>query len=116
MAECINLVSLNPLHLSCIFSLSMRYLNAGGSFENVALVLGDDIGTLEAHYAELIPNKSQRMAFERAHKMATAVSSEGTAQPDFLLRRRGSNSNWAMPLSNAFAGFRIEDNGGHWGI
>ena len=97
-------------------SLSMRYLNAGGSFENVALVLGDDIGTLEAHYAELIPNKSQRIAFERAHKMATAVSSEGTAQPDFLLRRRGSNSNWVMPLGNAFAGFRLEDNGGHWGI
>ena len=56
------------------------------------------------------------MAFERAHKMATAVLSEGTAQPDFLLRRRGSNSNWVMPLSNAFAGFRLEDNGGHWGI
>ena len=28
----------------------------------------------------------------------------------------GSNSNWAMPLSNAFAGFRLEDNGGHWGV
>jgi len=97
-------------------SLAMRYLDVGSTFENIALVLGDDIATLQEHYAELIPNKSQRIAFERAHKMATAVSSEGTAQPDFLLRRRGSNSNWSVPLGNAFAGFRLEDNGGHWGI
>ena len=33
-----------------------------------------------------------------------------------LVKVRKSNSNWAISLSNSFAGFRLEDNGGHWGI
>ena len=96
-------------------SLAMRYLASGSTFENIAMVLGDEIGTLEKHYAELVPNDSQRLAFEKAFRKSALIFSEGTAQPDFLLRRRGSNSNWAMPLSNAFAGFRLEGNGGRWG-
>ena len=34
-------------------SLAMRYLASGSTFENIAMVLGDEIGTLEKYYAEL---------------------------------------------------------------
>ena len=44
--------------------LAMRYLANGYTFENIAMVLGDEIGTLEKHYAELVPNDAQRLAFE----------------------------------------------------
>ena len=45
----------------------MRYLASGSTFENIAMVLGDEIGkTLEKHYAELVPNDSQTCKFEKA--------------------------------------------------
>ena len=35
-------------------SLAMRYLSKGAKYENVAMVLGDEIATIEKHYSELI--------------------------------------------------------------
>ena len=56
------------------------------------MVLGDEIGTLEKHYAELLPNDAQRLAFEKAFKMSSWISSEGTVQPEGLKRPRGLDS------------------------
>ena len=72
-------------------SLAMRYLSVDNKFENIAMILGDEIATIEKHYAELSPNKAQEMAFHRAFKKSNVISSEGTAQPEWLNRRRGSN-------------------------
>ena len=84
----------NPQQLSshCYrHSLAMRYLRAGNTFENIAMVLGDETATIEKHYAELIPNQAQKRAFQRAYSQDTVITSEGTAQPVWLKRRRGSN-------------------------
>ena len=97
-------------------SLAMRYLASGSTFENIAMVLGDEIGTLEKHYAELVPNDSQRLAFEKAFRKSAWISSEGTAQPEWLKRPRGSNSNRAMWSSPTNKGFGLDMGGGRWGI
>ena len=94
----------------------MRYLSAGNKYENVSMVIGDDIATIEKHYAELVPNKAQRMAFEKAFALSTQITSEGTAQPEWLKRRRGSNSQMPMHRSDAFAGFESVRGGGRCGI
>ena len=94
----------------------MRYLSAGNKYENVAMVIGDDIATIEKHYAELVQNKAQRMAFEKAFAQSTQITSEGTAQPEWLKRRRGSNSQILMHRSDAFAGFESVRGGGRCGI
>ena len=85
-------------------TLAMRYLTVGNKFENVAMILGDDIATIEKHYAELVPNDAQRLAFEKAFAQSTLISSEGTAQPVWLKRKRGSNSLLTMPRSRPFRG------------
>jgi len=97
-------------------SLAMRYLNAGNKLENVAMIIGDDIATIEKHYAEFVPNKAQRMAFEKAFAQSTQITAEGTAQPEWLKRRRGSNSQMLMHRSDASAGFELGQGGGRWGI
>ena len=97
-------------------TLAMRYLSAGNKYENVAMVIGDDIATIEKHYAELVPNKAQRMAFEKAFAQSTQITAEGTAQPEWLKRRRGSNSQMLMHRSDAFAGFESVRGGGRCGI
>ena len=97
-------------------SLAMRYLASGSTFENIAMVLGDEIGTLEKHYAELVPNDSQRLAFEKAFRKSAWISSEGTAQPEWLKRPRGSNSNRAMWSSPTNKGFGLSEGSGRWGI
>jgi site-specific recombinase XerD len=89
-------------------SLAMRYLTSGSTFENIAMVLGDEIGTLEKHYAELIPNDSQRLAFEKAFRKSAWISSKGTVQPEWLKRPRGSNSNFAMRSSPTNNGFGLD--------
>jgi hypothetical protein len=91
-------------------------LGIENKYENVAMVFGDDIATIEKHYAELIPNKAQRMAFEKAFAQSTQITSEGTAQPEWLKRRRGSNSQMLMQRSDAFAGFESVRGGGRCGI
>ena len=96
-------------------SLAMRYLASGSTFENIAMVLGDEIGTLEKHYAELVPNDSQRLAFEKAFRKSAWISSEGTAQPEWLKRPRGSNSNramWSSPRTRGSDSTWVVDAGG----
>ncbi len=97
-------------------SLAMRYLASGSTYENIAMVLGDEIGTLEKYCAELVPNDSQRMAFEKAFKKSEWISSEGTTQPEWLKRPRGSNSNLAFTSSATIKGFGLKQGGGRWGI
>ena len=88
-------------------TLAMRYLNSGNKYENVSMILGDDIATIEKYYSELIPNKEQRLAFEKAFAQSTRITSEGTAQPEWLKRRRGSNSSITLSRSDAFMGSNI---------
>ena len=88
-------------------TLAMRYLNSGNKYENVSMILGDDIATIEKYYSELMPNKEQRLAFEKAFAQSTQITSEGTAQPEWLKRRRGSNSSMTMLRSNAFRGTEL---------
>ena len=97
-------------------SLAMRYLANGNTFENIAMVLGDEIGTLEKHYAELVPNDAQRLAFERAFKMSSWISSEGTVQPEWLKRPRGLDSNRTVWRSPPNRGFGLSEGSGRWGI
>ena len=97
-------------------SLAMRYLANGNTFENIAMVLGDEIGTLEKHYAELLPNDAQRLAFEKAFKMSSWISSEGTVQPEGLKRPRGSDFSRLVWRSPPNKGFGLSEGGGRWGI
>ena len=97
-------------------SLAMRYLANGNTFENIAMVLGDEIGTLEKHYAELLPNDAQRLAFEKAFKMSSWISSEGTVQPEGLKRPRGSDFSRLVWRSPPTKGFGLSEGGGRWGI
>ena len=90
-------------------TLAMRYLNTGNKYENVAMILGDDIATIEKYYSELIPNKEQRLAFEKAFAQSTQITSEGTAQPEWLKRRRGSNSSITLSRSDAFRGTNLRE-------
>ena len=94
----------------------MRYLANGNTFENIAMVLGDEIGTLEKHYAELVPNDAQRLAFERAFKMSSRISSEGTVQPEWLKRPRGLDSNRTVWRSPPNRGFGLSEGSGRWGV
>ena len=87
-------------------TLAMRYLANGCTFENIAMVLGDDIATVHKHYSELIPNDAQRIAFEQAHALSCVISSEGTAQPEWLKRKRGSNPARAYRGSGMNGGFK----------
>ena len=94
----------------------MRYLANGNTFENIAMVLGDEIGTLEKHYAELVPNDAQRLAFERAFKMSSRISSEGAAQPEWLKRPRGLDSNRTVWRSPPNRGLGLAEGSGRWGV
>ena len=77
-----------PCH-SYRHSIAMRYLNNGCQYEDVAGVLGDTIATIEKHYSELIFTPAREKAWRKAHSFATKISSEGTVQPEFLLREGG---------------------------
>jgi uncharacterized protein YktA (UPF0223 family) len=79
----------------------MRYLSKGAKYENVAMVLGDEIATIEKHYSELIPSKSQKVAFDKAFELSNTISSEETIQPKWLKRQRGLNSNHQNRCSTA---------------
>ena len=70
------------------------------------MVLGDEVTTIQKHYSELIPNDAQRIAFEQAHALSWVISSEGTAQPEWLKRKRGSNPARAYRGSGMNGGFK----------
>jgi len=99
-------IQMLPSH-SYRHTMAMRYLSTEmGKLENVAMVLGDEVTTIQKHYSELIPNDAQRIAFEQAHALSWVISSEGTAQPEWLKRRRGSNPARAYRGSGMNGGFK----------
>ena len=73
-------------------SLAMRYLNTNGRLEDVASILGDKASTIESHYSEYVYTKASDDAWRRAHTHATKVGSEGTVQPEWLMRPVGFTS------------------------
>ena len=50
-----------------------------------------------------------RLAFEKAFAQSTQITSEGTAQPEWLKRRRGSNSSITLSRSDAFRGTNLRE-------
>ena len=104
-----------PCH-SYSHSISMRYLNSGCQYEDVAGVLGDTIATIEKHYTELIFTPAREEAWRKAHCFATKISSEGTAQPAFILREGGftthSGHRRAVSHSRVVDSSRVVDTGG----
>ena len=94
----------------------MRYLNSGCQYEDVAGVLGDTIATIEKHYTELIFTPAREEAWRKAHCFATKISSEGTAQPAFILREGGftthSGHRRAVSHSRVVDSSRVVDTGG----
>ena len=70
----------------------MRYLNTNGRLEDVAAILGDKASTIESHYSEYVYTKASDDAWRRAHTHATKVGSEGTVQPEWLMRPVGFTS------------------------
>ncbi|MEC8540573.1 MAG: hypothetical protein VXY53_01900, partial [Candidatus Thermoplasmatota archaeon] len=67
-------------------------------------------------FGQPLANDSQRLAFEKAFRKSAWISSEGTAQPEWLKRPRGSNSNRAMWSNATNKGFGHDMGGGRWGI
>ena len=105
-----------PCH-SYRHSIAMRYLNNGCQYEDVAGVLGDTIATIEKHYSELIFTPAREEAWRKAHNFATKISSEGTIQPDFLLREGGFRTHSGIRDAVAHSqGFESCEGSGRWGI
>ena len=69
--------------------MAMRYLNAGQRYEDVSIVLGDTIATIEKHYSELIFTQANKLAFEKAHPRYRREKAIETAQPEWLEREVG---------------------------
>ena len=70
-------------------SLSMRYLEADNKIEDISMVLGDETGTIQKHYADIVPNQARKRAFQRAFAQSSSMSAEFSAQPPWLKRPRG---------------------------
>ena len=70
-------------------TMAMRYLNAGQRYEDVSIVLGDTIATIEKHYSELIFTQANKLAFEKAHPRYRREKAIETAQPEWLEREVG---------------------------
>ena len=62
------------------------------------------------------PTRCQRLAFERAFKMSSWISSEGTVQPEWLKRPRGLDSNRTVWRSPPNRGFGLSEGSGRWGV
>ena len=69
--------------------MAMRYLNAGQRYEDVSIILGDTIATIEKHYSELIFTPANKLAFEKAHPRCRREKAIGTAQPEWMEREVG---------------------------
>lgn len=65
------------------------------------MVLGDDVATIEKYYADLRPNKAQRIAFERAFSSPTSEDATDTAQPKWM--RRKVNRNLVSSFSTSYS-------------
>ena len=66
--------------------MAMRYLNAGQRYEDVSIILGDTIATIEKHYSELIFTPANKLAFEKAHPRCRREKAIGTTQPEWMER------------------------------
>ena len=98
-------------------SIAMRYLNSGGEYEDVKGVLGDTIATIEKHYSELNFTPAREEAWRKAHTFATKISSEGTVQPDLLLRDGGFRTHSGIRGAVTHPeGFESRKGYGRWGI
>ena len=64
--------------------MAMRYLNAGQRYEDVSIILGDTIATIENHYSGLILAPANELAFEKAHPRCRREKAIGTAQSDWM--------------------------------
>jgi integrase len=86
-------IQIQDLRFHCYrHTLAARYLEKGCTYENISLILGDDVATIEKYYADLRPNKAQRMAFERAFSKPTSEDATETAQPKWMKRKVNRNS------------------------
>ena len=65
-------------------TMAMRYLNAGQRYEDVSIVLGDTVATIEKHYSELIFTQANKLAFEKAHPRYRREKAIETVQPEWL--------------------------------
>ncbi len=94
-------------------SIAMRYLNAGCRYEDVSMVLGDTVATIERYYAELVFGPASERAFARAHPKSRWEKAVGTAQPEWMEREVG----FRTPRGR-FAAVHREGvaAGGRWGI
>ena len=81
-------ISPYPSH-SYRHTMAMRYLNAGQRYEDVSIILGDTIATIEKHYSELIFTPANKLAFEKAHPRCKREKAIGTAQPEWMEREVG---------------------------
>jgi integrase len=105
-----------PCH-SYRHSIAMRYLNSGGEYEDVSCVLGDTIATIEKYYSELIFTPAREKAWRKAHSFATKISSEGTVQPEFLLREGGFRTHSGIKHAVVHSeGFESYEGYGRWGV
>ena len=94
-------------------TLAMRYLDRGGDYIHVSMVLGDEVATIEKYYSELKPNRAQRMAFERACAGSDFQDASGTAQPEGLKRRSDRNSTVLSSTTNSSSGpYLVADRAG----
>ena len=105
-------VSPYPSH-SYRHSIAMRYLNAGCRYEDVSMVLGDTVATIERYYAELVFGPASERAFARAHPKSRWEKAVGTAQPEWMEREVG----FRTPRGRFAAVHRdVVAAGGRWGI
>ena len=80
-------------------------------------VLGDTIATIEKHYSELNFTPAREEAWRKAHTFATKISSEGTVQPDLLLRDGGFRTHSGIRGAVTHPeGFESRKGYGRWGI
>jgi len=94
-------------------TLAMRYLDRGGDYIHVSMVLGDEVATIEKYYSELKPNRAQRMAFEKAFAGSDFQDSSGTVQPGGLKRRSDRNSTVLSSTTNSSSGpYLVADRAG----
>jgi len=94
-------------------TLAMRYLERGGDYIHLSMVLGDEVATIEKYYSELKPNKAQRMAFDRAFAGSDFQDSSGTVQPEGLRRRTDRNSTVLSSTTNStFGPYLVADRAG----
>ena len=95
----------------------MRYLNSGSRYEDISIVLGDTVATIERHYAELVFGPASERAFARAHPKSRKEKAVGTAQPEWMTRDAGFRTLGSHVSAVHRNGvLDAAEGGGRWGI